>query len=101
MEPASSMAAKVLRGASGTPSFSSSSADAASRSSTHSDCARPPTRSGRHSSPPLHPPRPPAFCGAFATAKPPLSGRFSSGTTCAMFASRPSRDRALRQCTRA
>eukprot|EP00965_Chrysotila_dentata_P116902 3863788-Pleurochrysis_carterae.AAC.1 len=91
---------ETILGASGTPSLVPTRSAATSSSSSHSRIAAPPGRSAIQSSPlrqPLvAPPR-----GGWATAYPPRSGAFSSGSTWAKLERRAKRDRALRQCTRA
>eukprot|EP00965_Chrysotila_dentata_P071346 2358059-Pleurochrysis_carterae.AAC.2 len=102
MDPSSSMAANVSRGASGKPSLSWRRSAAASSSSSHAVFVRPSARSCSHSSALRQPPRPAVLpLGAFVTAKPPRSGRLSSGATCEMLTSRPRSARTFRQCTRA
>eukprot|EP00965_Chrysotila_dentata_P148454 4901581-Pleurochrysis_carterae.AAC.1 len=77
------MAANSSPGASGTPSLSWRwSADAASSSSSHSALERPSGRSASQLSALRHSQRPAPPLGAFAIAKPPRRGRFSSGATC-------------------
>eukprot|EP00965_Chrysotila_dentata_P072539 2396843-Pleurochrysis_carterae.AAC.3 len=97
--PTASVPAKAARGASGTPSFSATRDDATSSRAAQSCAARLPSRSCSHSSACRQPLAVPPPAGR-VTAYPPRSTSRSSGSTCDMFASLPTTDRALRQRTR-
>eukprot|EP00965_Chrysotila_dentata_P096057 3173538-Pleurochrysis_carterae.AAC.1 len=99
IQPSSVMSAKVCRGASGTPSLASTRSVATSNTSRHSLAARPPGRRRNHSSGRRPPPLALTPAGR-ATAYPPRSTSFNSGSTCARLASLPTTERACFHGTR-